>query len=180
MDGSMASDQYFVVTLLIRMWNVDRSYMTIILNLMLSRITGQIASRMKYLRNAGKFAKCGTITQNAWQVATLSSISPSHRTNPWRSLSCLTQKSSRYFQFNSCKIFSWSISFQLHFLNLAHSVLISSCQHIFLTRSLPYYSKWLPSTDLANFRSISNLNNILKILEQLFVSCLLPHINSTL
>jgi hypothetical protein len=65
MDASMASNQYFVVTLLIRMWNVDQSYMTIILNLMLSRIAGQIASRMKYLRNAGKFAKCGTITQNA-------------------------------------------------------------------------------------------------------------------
>ena len=39
--------------------------MTIILNLMLSGIAGQIASRMKYLRKAGKFAKCGTITQNA-------------------------------------------------------------------------------------------------------------------
>ena len=47
----------------LEMWNVDQSYMTIILNLMLSRIAGQIASRMKYLRNAGKFAKCGTITQ---------------------------------------------------------------------------------------------------------------------
>ena len=56
----MASNQYFVVTLLIRMWKVDQSYMTIILNLMLSRIAGQIASRMKYLRNAGKFSKCVT------------------------------------------------------------------------------------------------------------------------
>ena len=65
MDASMASNQYFVVTLLIRMWNVDQSYMTIILNFMPNRIAGQIASRMKYLRNAGKFAKCGTITQNA-------------------------------------------------------------------------------------------------------------------
>ena len=53
------------VMFLIRMWNVDHSYMTIILNLRLSRIAGQIASRMKYLRNAGKFAECGTITQNA-------------------------------------------------------------------------------------------------------------------
>ena len=71
MDASMASNQYFVVTLLIGMWNVDQSDMPIILNLMLSRIAGQIASRMKYLRDAGKFTKCGTITQNAWQVATL-------------------------------------------------------------------------------------------------------------
>ena len=61
----MASNQYFVGTLLIRMWNVDQSYMTITSNLMLSRIAGQIASRMKCLRNAGIFAKCGTITQNA-------------------------------------------------------------------------------------------------------------------
>ena len=55
------------VTLLIRMWNVDQSYnsMLIILNLKLSRIAGQIASRMKYSHNAEKFAKRGTITQNA-------------------------------------------------------------------------------------------------------------------
>ena len=64
MDASMASNQYFVVALLIIMWNVDQSYMTIILNLMLSRIAGQIASSMKYLQNTGKFVKCGTITQN--------------------------------------------------------------------------------------------------------------------
>ena len=71
-DGCLHGlESIFVVRLLIRMWNVDQSYKTIILNLMLSRIAGQIASRMKYLRNAGKFAKCGTITQNAWQVATL-------------------------------------------------------------------------------------------------------------
>ena len=43
----------------------------LLLNLKLSRIAGQIASRMKYLRNAGKFAECGTITQNAGHVATL-------------------------------------------------------------------------------------------------------------
>ena len=63
------------VTLLLRLRNVDQSDMTIrlLLNLKLSRIAGQIASRMKYLRNAGKFAECGTITQNAWQVATLPS-----------------------------------------------------------------------------------------------------------
>ena len=63
--NEITNDQYFVVVLLIKMWNVDQSYMTITLNLTLSRIAGQIASRMKYLRNAGKFAKCGTITQNA-------------------------------------------------------------------------------------------------------------------
>ena len=69
MDASMASNQYFAVTLLIRMWNLDQNYMTIILNLMLSRIAGQIASRMKYLRNAGKFAKCGTSRKmrDRWQ-----------------------------------------------------------------------------------------------------------------
>ena len=37
----------------------------------------------------------------------------------------------------------------------------------------------LPSTDSANFRPISNLNNISKILERLFLSRLLPHINSS-
>ena len=37
----------------------------------------------------------------------------------------------------------------------------------------------LPSTDPANFRPISNLNYISKILEQLFLSRLLPHINSS-
>ena len=37
----------------------------------------------------------------------------------------------------------------------------------------------LPSSDLANFRPISNLNNIFKILERLFLSRLLPHINSS-
>ena len=37
----------------------------------------------------------------------------------------------------------------------------------------------LPSTDPANFRPISNLNNISKILERLFLSRLLPHINSS-
>ena len=31
MDASMASNQYFVVAFLIRMWNVDQSYMTIII-----------------------------------------------------------------------------------------------------------------------------------------------------
>ena len=35
----------------------------------------------------------------------------------------------------------------------------------------------LPSTDPANFCPISNLNNISKILERLFLSRLLPHIN---
>ena len=37
----------------------------------------------------------------------------------------------------------------------------------------------LSSSDLANFRPISNLNNISKILEKLFLSRLLPHINSS-
>ena len=37
----------------------------------------------------------------------------------------------------------------------------------------------LPSTDPVNFRPISNLNNISKILERLFLSRLLPHINSS-
>ena len=37
----------------------------------------------------------------------------------------------------------------------------------------------LPSTDSANFRPISNLNNISKILERLFLSCLLSHINTS-
>ena len=37
----------------------------------------------------------------------------------------------------------------------------------------------LPSSDPANFRLISNLNNISKILERLFLSHLLPHINSS-
>ena len=36
----------------------------------------------------------------------------------------------------------------------------------------------LPPTDPANFRSISNLSNISKILERLFLSRLFPHINS--
>ena len=37
----------------------------------------------------------------------------------------------------------------------------------------------LPSSDPANFRPISNLNNISKILERLFLSRLLPHIDSS-
>ena len=58
--------------------------------------------------------------------------------------------------------------------------------------SFPLCSKWLRShpssknlvpgflsTDPANFRPISNLNNISKILERLFLSRLLPHINSS-
>ena len=62
------------------MWNVDQSYMTIILNLNLSRIAGQIASRMKNLRKAGKIrgmrdnhAKCVT-GGNPIQASTLRSF----------------------------------------------------------------------------------------------------------
>ena len=81
MDASIAlKNQYFVVTCLIRIWNVDQSYMTFILNLKFSRIAGQIASRMKYLRNVGKFAKCGTQSRKMrerWQPY------PTHSHGSW-------------------------------------------------------------------------------------------------
>ena len=53
----MASNQNFVVTLLIRMWNVDQSYMTIILNLMLSRNCG--TNRVTH----EVFGECGEIRE---------------------------------------------------------------------------------------------------------------------
>ena len=86
------------------------------------------------------------------------------------------------------------ISFQLHSSNLAlessHFSFPDLPIYLSHKESFPLSSKWLrlhpsskkpklPSSDPANFRPISNLNNISKILEILFLSRLLPHINSS-
>ena len=54
---------------------------------------------------------------------------------------------------------------------------LSSFKHALVTPILK--KPGLPSSDPGNFRPISNLNNISKILERLFLSRLLPHINSS-
>ena len=56
MDASMASNQFFVVTLLIRMWNVDQSYdfyigLDALQNCGTNRITHEV------------FAECGKIRE---------------------------------------------------------------------------------------------------------------------
>ena len=112
----------------------------------------------------------------------------SHRTNPWRSLSCRTWR-----QLYSCKIFSPRLYSNLTSLILVWGFLtshIQSCQLVFLTTSLPCYV-WGGSTaqvpiltkiglpSPANFRPILNLNSISKILDRLFLSRQLPHTNSS-
>ena len=62
-------------------------------------------------------------------------------------------------------------------LSFSQGTFPASFKHALVTPILK--KPGLPSSDPANFRPISNLNNISKILERLFLSRLLPHINSS-